>query len=621
MAGDAERVPITFDAKFIDDYARRLVRDPEVAIIELVSNCSDAGANSVDITWPEQQYGDFTIRDDGTGMTYDEFVRIWNTLSYNRREHGNSLEFPADNKAGNRKLFGKNGKGRFSLFCFNDSYTVETSKGGERCVFKVERKPEQRLDPIRIEVMKREPDSKSTHETIISCEAFKKHIPVERLIKLIGSKFLADPSLTINVNGTEIELVSLDHADREEVDTPLGTIEIYTLDSGKGGRTSAPHGVAWHVNGKRVGDVGWRGPNGAYKLDARTTEAKRFTIIVVADLLADYVDADWMSLESLDEVDEVLTVVGEYIQTKLDDIFFERRQERKRQALDENREKLGDLPASSKQKIHTYVDGIQSAVRTIDQPTLNAMVKLLAELEEASTGYRLLHQLANLPAQSLDKVSEILEEWSIDDAKTVLEELEWRIRLIETLERVAGENTDELHVIHPIFDKALWILGPKYEGVGYISNKSCLTIVKEFFGEDAKVQEGSRTRPDIVAASDSDIRVLSKDGFDESNDTNGISNLLIIELKRGRSRIGKSEVRKTLDYAERIAESNKIWPGTEIEAYVLGSIVKPDARPMTSGENIEVTPRTYEQVIHLASARTYHLRDRISSRLGSNMQE
>ena len=610
MAQDVEKIPITFDEKFINDYARRLVKDPEVAIVELVSNCSDAGANHVKIDWPDGQFGDFTISDDGTGMTYDEFINIWNTLSYNRRQHGRDIEFPLGNTDSKRKLFGKNGKGRFSLFCFNNKYTVDTTKGGERCLFQVRRQPGRRAEPIVIELLERVDAPEDSHQTIISCEAFYKYILVDRLKKLIGCKFLADPSLKISVNGEEIALVSLEGADVESVETPLGPIEIFTLDSGRGGRTSGPHGVAWHVIGKCVGNIDWRDPNRLYTLDARTREAKRFTFIVVANFLEEFVNSEWTGFEDCDEIDQILEIVSRHIQGKLDDLFYQKRQERKATALRQNHSELKKLPKSSNTRIEKYVDGIQTEIRTIDQRTLNAVVKFLTTLEASSTGYELLFQLAEVQPDDVDRLYEILRHWSIRDAEIVLQELGRRLNLIEKLQDLVDEDVDELHIIHPLIEQGLWIFGPEYEGVSYISNKGLRRVFRELLDDDKTFLDAPRIRPDIVSLTD----VFSRDSYGEDGEVNGLEKVLILELKRGGSEVKESEMKDLEKYALEIDKSGNLAPTGKIVGYLLGSTLgQYTDYPLTRGrdDRIRIEARTYQTVIRQAHARTFHLQQKI----------
>ena len=618
MIDNIEAVPITFDEKFLSDYARRLVDDPEVAIVELISNCSDAGATLVEIKWPTEQYQEFSIWDNGTGMSSEEFIKIWNTLSYNRRKYGSEIVFPTGVEPSNRKLYGKNGKGRFSLFCFNSEYKVETCKDRERSVFKVCHQAERRQVPIQIKRIK-EDGELSSHGTKITCDALYKYIKINRLVELIGCKFLADPSLRISVNGELIELTSLDSVDPETVMTSLGEIEIYTLDSGRGGRTSHPHGVAWHINGKGVGNVGWRDPNRMYTLDARTSEAKRYTFIVVADILADFVNSDWSGFADCDKTDEVLGKISKHIQGKLDDLFYEKRQERKQAAMSENEKDLKRLSDSSNKRIEQYVDEIQKEVRTIDQNTLNAMVKLLTNLEAASTRYDLLYRLAKVPPNDLDRLNEILQKWSIRDAEIVLDELDRRLKLIEKLEELVDQNVDELHVIHPLIEQGLWIFGPEYEGVSYTSNKGLRKVFKELLGDRKTFIDQPRLRPDIVAVAE----VFSRDSYGDDGEVNGLEKVLIIELKRGGSEVSESEMQDVVKYARKISKSGNLVPTGKIVGFLLGSTLGDDTEPLGIGDSnrIRIEARTYQTVIRQAKARTFHLLQKIKQATEETRQE
>jgi DNA mismatch repair ATPase MutL len=63
----------SFSANFLRDHAGHLITDPRTAITELIANAYDAGATAVDIIWPDDTEGAFSITDNGTGMTKAEF--------------------------------------------------------------------------------------------------------------------------------------------------------------------------------------------------------------------------------------------------------------------------------------------------------------------------------------------------------------------------------------------------------------------------------------------------------------------------------------------------------------------------------------------------------------------
>ena len=607
-----------FDPRFLEQHAKRLISDPEVAFVELISNCSDAGADLVEISWPRGQGEEFLIRDNGTGMTHDEFITIWETLAYNRRSAGKEILFPpgnAENK--NRKLYGKNGKGRFSLFCFDDQYEVETVKDGQVSAFSVRRNSSGTNSPFTVDrIHPQRLEDTSTPGTLIAANVFYNHISYDRLVELIGTTFLADPSLQIQVNGRAIELTDVVEADCHEVDTPHGKIYIYVLDRSKTGRTGQQHGVAWHVNGKAVGRIAWRDPNRVVSIDVdgRTAEAKRHSFIVVADILEDFVSDDWTRFEITDETNTVLQIGGEFIQKLVSDLFTERHRTQKRLAMDYSRERLKILPQSSKERVEGLVDGLQVALPTVKQDVLNATVRVYANMEDARTGYGLLHKLAAASPDDIDTWFLILSRWSATDAKIVLEELGTRLFLIRQIEKIINANADELHEIHPLFDRGLWIFGPEFESPHFRSNKWLSTVVRELIGDNEIQVERPQRRPDLVALPDRRLRVFSRDSFDDDGEVDGVDKVLIIELKS--SKVTLDDMRQVEDYARAIAASGQVADSTKILCYALGSEIAAGVGKNEANSQIIVQSRDYQTVIRQAQARTFFLMQTIAEATG-----
>jgi hypothetical protein len=605
-------IPMRFGDKFLSNYAPNLISDPEVAIVEIISNCWDAGADQVDITWPNDQGRDFVIADNGTGMTFDEFIKIWSELSYNRADEGKEVKFPSGNRTSLRKIFGRNGKGRLSLFCFDDEYIVETAKDGEKCRFRIERKYERGNTPFLIHTEERVPSQE--HGTKLICKARWKHIATKRLIELIGSKFISQPSFEIYVDDTRITLTDLKNiGEKSTLNTIHGTVDIYVLDSGKRGRTSQQHGVAWWVNGRGVGKQGWKGPNGTSLIDARTTEAMRYTFIVIANILESEVKDDWTGFVESERTEHILDKVNQYIQKRLDDLFAQKRLERRKEALKLNREKLKPLSSPARQRVGKFIDELQTEVPTLKPEHLNAAVGIFANLEQTRSGYLLLQQLAKLTPEDTDKLSDILSKWSVQDAQIVLEELDRRLKLIEKLDEVVDKEVDELHVIHPLIEKGLWIFGPEYESINFTSNKGLNNVIRKLIGDKEVSIDEPRRRPDFVALPNGRVGSFSIDDYDENSEVNGIAKVLIVELKRGGFVIGNKEIRQAEDYAQAIVQSGHLSPNAKIVCFVLGTTLDNYAQKRTLGDDGQITihPRTYRTLIQQAQARTFHLKTKI----------
>jgi hypothetical protein len=245
-----EQLSLHYDENFLSYHAGRVINEPEVAVVELVANCWDAGADRVVISWPRQPNEELAVEDNGCGMTRSEFERRWTTLNYNRRhEQGDEVAFPPNVRKRPRTAFGRNGIGRHAMFCFSREYVVETKKDGQLTRVHVTRSAGDLPFAVRVLTEDRSTD----HGTRLSCNAERiGSISEEDVRDLIGSRFVADPDFQIYVNNRRVQLKDLDHlCERFSVKVD-GRFEVVVrrYDCERAGRTSKQNGVAWWVNGR-----------------------------------------------------------------------------------------------------------------------------------------------------------------------------------------------------------------------------------------------------------------------------------------------------------------------------------------------------------------------------------
>ena len=199
------------------------------------------------------------------------------------------------------------------------------------------------------------------------------------------------------------------------------------------------------------------------------------------------------------------------------------------------------------------------------------------------------------------------------DLEAVLGELEWRLQLIDKLERLLHrERADELHDLQPLFEHGLWIFGPEYESLHFRSNRSLVTVVRELFrGDSAGV---AQLRPDFVALPDRSIGVYTTDGFDADGEVSGTAKVLIVELKHGGATLTRKEVAQPEDYIAELRSGNHVEAATRFDAFVLGSKLAPDAvgeRNIGQPTNAVIRPMTYTILLKRAHARTFNLLSKV----------
>lgn len=104
---DQGTISFTIESRILRELGERLVKQPEVAIIELIKNAYDADATtcSVDYDPPTS----ITVSDDGVGMTLDQFSNGWMRIGTSAKE---DVRFST---GFSRLITGEKGIGRFAV--------------------------------------------------------------------------------------------------------------------------------------------------------------------------------------------------------------------------------------------------------------------------------------------------------------------------------------------------------------------------------------------------------------------------------------------------------------------------------------------------------------------------
>jgi signal transduction histidine kinase len=104
---DQGQLSFTIESRIIRELGERLVKQPEIAVLELVKNSYDADATICRIIhrYPEE----IRVADDGHGMTLDEFKNGWMRIGTS------SKETEASSREYSRVITGEKGIGRFAV--------------------------------------------------------------------------------------------------------------------------------------------------------------------------------------------------------------------------------------------------------------------------------------------------------------------------------------------------------------------------------------------------------------------------------------------------------------------------------------------------------------------------
>ncbi|TNE79983.1 MAG: ATP-binding protein [Bacteroidetes bacterium] len=608
---------------FEDDYLVRtlgsLGTQPEIALTELVANAWDAGATQVDIFIPEEKGQKLTIQDNGIGLSKEEFYSRWMKLSYNRLKHqGKLVEFPkgVDLK---RYAYGRNGVGRHGLLCFNSEYQVITNKNGVESMFTLTTKSEKQPFIIKEESFKKSKHAGTRLEVVV-----EKNLPnPTTILEVISARFLHDPKFLVSINRQTIQLEEhkgLIESNLVEVDDIK--LQVNLIDSKKSRKSTLYQGIAIWQGGRLVGEPSWILGN-FMVLDGRSKEAKRYTVVVETIDLADFIKEDWTGFKKDEKLDRVYVAISEEVQKIFSKIAKDNIEETTKHIRIQYKKEYSELSPLGKYEFNEAIQHISITNPTAKDESISLALETVIKLEKTRSGSELLQKISKLSHEDIEGLNKLLNNWSVKDALTVLDEIDKRITVIEAIRKLSTDsNVDELQVLHPLIASARWIFGPEYDSPEYSSNSQLQTTVEKVFGKriDKSVFNNNKKRPDIVVMGNSTFSITGTTDFDQENGLSSLRKILIIELKRGGYKIGRNERNQAVGYIEDFSNCGILIGNPYINAFVVGESFSEKVQPFQSIENdnkVEVGKVhicLFSQIVDTSEKRLFNLRERLNER-------
>jgi len=606
---------------FEEDYLIRtlgpIAHDPYVALTELVANAWDAGAKKVDLAIPEKIGGSIFIRDDGVGLTRDEFLNRWMKLGYNRLKHqGEKVRFP-DEVDGTRLAYGRNGVGRHGLLCFNDEYTVETSSGGEKSTFVITTHNE--TEPFIIQSQNYERDS--YHGTLLQVEVRRNLPSLEKARIVIASRFLHDPEFRVVVNTVTLPLEELEgHIDSRQIQVGAIDYRFHFIDTTKANRSTIYQGIAFWQAGRLVGEPSWTIGNVSL-IDGRTRYAKQYTAVIETDGLGPYVKDDWSGFISSPVITDLYEKVCEYVQEIFGRVAEGTIKETLLLVHQEFTSQIADLSQLGKYEVDEAVSTISRNHPTSRPEVYSIAVETVINLERTRNGKSLLKKLAGLSEEDIAGLDRLLSEWTIKDALCVLDEIDKRLTVVEAIRKLSSDREiDELKILHPLVTEARWLFGPEFDSPEYVSNRQLGTVVQEIFGTqiDKSIFLNSKKRPDLVLLADSSISCTGTDAYNTESDLYEMKHILLIELKRGGFTVSRKERDQAHGYVDDFIGCGSLIGSPFIDAFVVGEHIDGKATNMEVRDGDIPRGRlrmtTYGQLVDTAERRLFNLRKKLNDR-------
>ena len=611
---------------FEEDYLLRelgqVAHVPQVALTELVANAWDAGATRVNLILPEEIGGPLTVTDNGHGMTPTQFKKRWMTLRYDRLKHqGPNVERLPGQAARPRRAYGRNGVGRHGLLCFADTYEVQTWRDGVLATFVVGTGSGPSPFVLHSETL----DQRDGSGTQLAVRVMRKLPDADEILTVLAARFVHDPEFEIRVNGVQRSFNEIEGRVSEEVlDLGAGrSATVIVIDSTRLNHSSVHQGIAFWVQRRLVGSPSWAVGQIA-SFDGRTRFARRYKVIVDTQGYEADVEPDWTTFRATDAVRNLYRATAEHIAKVAQDLAAEIVEAASEDALVHNRSELASLGQGARLEVAEFTKVVAQAHPTISPDFLATAVKAVIHLEKTKSGAALLQKLSSLPPDDITGLDRLLTEWTVKDALRVLDEIDSRIGVIETIRRLADDpHTDELHTLHPLILRSRWLFGPEFESQEYCSNVTLQTVARELFKSTEAQFINERHRPDIVVLPEKTTwQMTGIESFDPVDATlTRMQHVLVIELKKGGFELTRKEINQADGYVQDIAASGAMAGSPFICAWVVGQkIASGVERDKQLGNPAygRVRAATFGSLVDTANARLLKLRTVLADRYGGS---
>lgn len=542
------------------------VKNPLVAIEELVWNSLDADATRVEVTLSISDIGALekvVVKDNGLGIRYSDCERVFENL-------GNSPKLTQRTTPGGRLLHGKLGKGRFRAFGVGRSVTwvsryrdngslKQFSVRGFRSTlkhFEIGDEKAVEVGHSGVEVVVASIDQNFPSLTNSESAA----IELSRRLALYLKQY---PGITILYDDQSV--------DPSELEASTATYELHLTNA------------AQELIPAELTIIEWKTPTDralylcdefGFTLDERSPGIRapgfNFTAYLKSKLISELVNENAFALDQMHPVvNSIMADVKEILRKHFREREASRLSDLVRQWKDEQvypystpaqdplaraEREVFDVCAI---KVHEYLPGFEKS----DAKAKKLTFRLVREALERSPGslHRILHEVLNLPQDQQEDLAAILERTRlgaiIHAAKTVVDRLDFLGSLDSLLFGEFKKTLLERKQLHRILAQELWIFGEQYNlGVDDQSLRSVLEKhiglmgrgdLSPEVGDDVTDLEGKNRIVDLMLYNQYPLSV--PETFEH----------LVVELKRPDCKLGKDEISQIENYAFTVADDER----------------------------------------------------------------
>lgn len=555
MEQEKKELKVSFDIHTIDNLGVKLYSTIPPMIAELVSNAWDADANNVWLYFYDTEKA-IKIVDDGKGMSFDELNEQFLRVGRNRR-----VDLNTDVTDSGRKILGKKGLGKLSMFGIGKRITVTTVKDGQKNSFVMDYDLIKQCDhnEYKPEILAYMQPVDEPNGTSILIEQIKKKSPFDagKIRSSLLSRFrIFSENFVVHINdcpefdifSSELEphqyqfkwVFPMDFV--EQLQKTNGGQELLSFAIGKG-ITGAIYTTETPLNLERRGIVLFSRNKLVQESTPFNNRANdNFFQYMTGSFDVDFVDADkevdncstdrkslaWDNYDS-DELEELRSLL-ERIVSLTQALWRKERKDLKTKRIKEQGRDIEDwlqqLTSLERPLAKKLVDAILGN-DDIDESTATEYVSSIQAMYSFEGFRQFAAKLDGMDQLGSEEAIKLLTDWEEIEAKEYAKISQGRISTIEQFEKYIRENASERDVIQKFLEEFPWLLDPKMSK--FEREVTFTKLLKQTFN-DSDLPESNR-RIDFLCT-----------------DSNGI--IHVIELKRPNIKLTTKEIQQIAEYVE-----------------------------------------------------------------------
>lgn len=605
-----KKLEFTFEIGTIDHLGVKLYSTIPPMIAELISNAWDADAHNVYMYFNDGAAKSIVVKDDGSGMDFDELNEKFLKIGRNRRVSTHSDVTP-----GERPVLGKKGLGKLSMFGIGKKITISTVKDGKKNSFVMD------YDAIKACSQQKTYEPTILEYEVATQEASGTEIKIENLARQSGfdlegirrnilnrfsifsTDFIVhindDDKLLINKNGIITENYQFkwdfpkDFNEEQQSFQSLYDFGINNKITGTIYTSATPlskkqQGIILFSRGKLVQE--------SMSFSERAND--NFFQYMAGSFAVNFIDespevdncsTDRKSLAwdtygntDLDLLKQLLEKLVSMTQNK----WRQSRKEAKKQKIKERGVDLDkwidDLNPAEKSLARKLVDAILEN-ESLSEDAVSNYISYIKDMY-GFTGFQdFTAKLDELGVLGNENALKLLTDWSEIEAKEYAKISLGRMKTIDQFDKYIQDNASETKVIQKFLQEFPWLLDPKMEK--FEREVTYSELLKRTFPDDTELE--SNRRIDFLCTSSSGV-------------------VHVIELKRPNIQLTSKQLQQISAYVEFI---KKHFPDSvdKVKGFLISDNMtyEPGAESMRKGlETQSIYVKSYSDL--LAEARLYN---------------